>query len=340
MKAALWTKYGSPDGLIIKDVPCPTPKENEVLIKTYATTVTAGDCEIRRLELPFMLGPLLRIYFGLKRPKNIILGQEFSGKIVEVGHSVKRFKKGMRVFGTTGFKFGGYAEYMCLPENASDGAIAIMPDNMTFEQAAGVPVGAIEALHFLEKANIKRGETVLINGSGGSIGSFGIQIAKNLGATVIGVDTRDKFDLMTKAGAETVIDYQREDFTKNGQTYDVILDVVGKSIFSDCINCLNKNGRYLLANPKLLNMIRGKLLSTTRTKKVIFGAAEHTVERLDYLRKLIEDGKLSSFIDKKFTLDKIVEAHRYVETGKKKGNLIITIHAEADMHTNLELKEK
>jgi len=323
LKAIVWTKYGPPDGLQLKEVEKPTPKDNEVLVKVYATTVTAGDCEMRRLKFPILLRLTMRIYNGLRKPKKItILGQELAGEIESVGKDVKLFKKGDQVFAATDFGFGAYAEYICLPE---EGVVAIKPANMTYEEAAAVPVGGLNALHFLRKGNIQSGQKVLINGAGGSIGTIAVQLAKSFEAEVTGVDSTRKLDMLRSIGADQVIDYTQEDFTKSGETYDVIFDVVGKGSFSGCIRSLKKKGIYLLGNPGLSQMVRGRWTSMTSSKKVIGGTASYKTEDLIFLKELIEAGKIKSVIDRRYPLEQIAEAHRYVETGHKKGNVVITV---------------
>jgi NADPH:quinone reductase-like Zn-dependent oxidoreductase len=261
MKAIVWTKYGSPDVLQLKEVAKPTPKANEVLIRIYATTVTAGDCEARNLKIPLLFRLPMRMYVGLRKPKRItILGQELAGEIEEIGKDVKRFKAGDQVFGTTRLGFGAYAEYICLPEKSAMGVLATKPANLTYEEAAALPTGGLEALHFIRKGNTLasvRGEKVLIIGAGGSIGTFAVQLARYFGAKVTGVDSTRKLEMVRSIGANHVIDYTQEDFTKTGETYDVILDVPGKSSFSGSIRSLKQNGRYLLANPGLSHMLRG-----------------------------------------------------------------------------------
>lgn len=328
MKAIIWTKYGSPDVLQLKEVEKPTPRDNEVLIRICATTVTAGDCELRSLKLPILFRLPMRIYVGLRKPTRItILGMELSGEIVSVGKDVTRFRQGDQVFGTTGFGMGAYAEYLCLPEELKvmGGALAKKTDDMSYEEAAAVPVGGLEALHFLRKGNIQSGQKVLIIGAGGSIGTFAVQIAKSYGAEVTGVDSTEKLDMLRSIGADHVIDYAQEDFTKSGRTYDVIFDVVGKSSFSRSIRSLKQNGRYLLANPGLSQMVRGMWTSMISNKKVIFGAASHKTDDLIFLKELIESGMLKPVIDRCYSLEQISEAHRYVETGRKKGNVVITV---------------
>jgi NADPH:quinone reductase-like Zn-dependent oxidoreductase len=327
MKAIIWTKYGSPDVLQLKEIEKPVPKDNELLIRIYATTVTSGDCEQRSLKLPFWHRLPMRAYVGLRRPKRItILGMELAGEIEAVGREVKHFNEGDQVFAVTGFVgMGAYAEYICLPEEPEEGALAIKPANVIYEQAAAVPVGGLEALSYLRKGNVKSGQKVLINGAGGTIGPFAVQLAKNFGAEVTAVDSTEKLDMLLSIGADNVVDYTREDFTKRGKTYDFILDVVGKSSFSGSIRSLNQNGRYLIANPELSQMVRGLWTSMISSKKVIFGASNGKTEDLIFLKELIEAGKIKSVIDRRYPLEQIVEAHRYVETGRKQGNVVITV---------------
>ncbi len=328
MKAIVWTKYGSPDVLQMQEVEKPTPGDNELLIKIVAATVTAGDCEARALKFPLGLSFPMRLYVGFRKPKRItILGQELAGEIEAVGKDVTRFQVGNQVFAITGFSMGAYAEYICLPEQPQDrgGTVALKPVNMSYEEAAAVPVGGFEALHFLRKGNVQRGEKVLINGAGGSIGTFGVQLAKYLGAEVTAVDSTEKLDMLQSIGADHVIDYTQEDFTQNGESYDVIFDVVGKSPFSGSIKSLQENGRYLIGNPRLSKMIRGAWASMRSSKKVIFEAADHKAEDLIFLKELIEAGKIKTVIDRRYPLTQIANAHRYVETGQKAGNVIITM---------------
>ena len=325
MRAIVWTKYGPPDVLQLKEVAKPTPKDKEVLIRIYATTVTAADCELRSLNIPIALTLPVRIYLGLRRPRISILGQELAGEIEAVGKDVTRFRKGDQVFAWTGFRLGAYAEYTCLPEG---GFVAIKPSNMTYEEAAALPVGGLEAAHFLRKGNIQSGQKVLINGAGGSIGTFAIQIAKHFGADVTGVDSTEKLDMLRSIGADQVIDYTQEDFTRSGETYDVIFDVVGKSSFSRSVKSLKPNGRYLLGNPGLSQQVRARWTSMPSSKKVISWAARaasESTEDLDFLKDLIEAGKLKSVIDRRYPLEQVAEAHRYVEKGHKKGNVVITV---------------
>jgi NADPH:quinone reductase-like Zn-dependent oxidoreductase len=326
MKAIVWTKYGPPDVLQLQEVTKPIPKDNEVLIKIHAATVTAGDCEVRRLQFPLLLRFMMRLFVGLRRPTRItILGQELAGEIDALGKDVESFKEGDQVFASTGFSFGAYAEYVCLPEKA---VMAIKPTNMTYEEAASLPLGGLESLHFLRKGNIRSGTKVLINGAGGSIGTYGVQLAKSLGGVVTGVDSTGKMDMLLSIGADHVIDYTKEDFTKNGKTYDVIFDVVGKSPVSGTLRSLKDGGYYLIANPKMSHKLRRLSSSRKSGKRVI---TDHTVQRTEdllYLKGLVEEGKLRSAIDKSYPLEQVPEAHKYVETGQKKGNVVITVEHE------------
>ena len=324
MKAIVWTKYGSPDGLVLKEVEKPTPKDNEVLIKIQATTVTTGDCEMRSLKFPYWIRLPMRAYTGLRKPKRItILGSYLAGEIEAVGKDVKRLKVGDQVFGTAGISFGTYAEYVCIPE---DGALTIKPANMTYEEAAAAPLGGLEALHFLRHGAVQPGDTVLINGAGGSIGTFGIQLAKYFGAEVTAVDSTDKLEMLGAIGADHVIDYTQEDFTRNSKHYDVIFDVVGKSPYSRSVKSLKPNGRYLIANPTgLIQFVRGKWTSWRSSKRVIFAMTNPQSADLVFLRELIEAGKIKTVIDRRYPLPQTPEAHQYVETGQKMGNVIITI---------------
>ncbi len=328
MKAIVCTKWGSPDVLQFKEVAKPIPKDNEVLIKTYAATVTAGDCELRSLKFPLGLKILARLGFGFRGPRKKILGQELAGEIVSVGKDVRLFKKGDQVFAHAGFRMGGYAEYACLPEK---GLIATKPTNMTYEEAATVPLGGLESLHHLRRGNIQKGQKVLINGAGGSIGTYGVQLAKYFGAEVTAVDSAKKLDMLRSISADHVIDYTKEDFTKNGQTYNVIFDVVGKGPFTGHISSLKDQGILLTANSMKSRIVREPGKSKTNSKKIIGGNVEYKPEDLVYLKGLIEAGKIRSVIDKRYPLEQIAEAHRYVEKGHKKGNVVITVEHNKKM---------
>jgi NADPH:quinone reductase-like Zn-dependent oxidoreductase len=326
MKAIVYTEYGSPDVLKLKEIEKPTPRDNEMLVKIFATTVTAGDCEARNLKIPILIRLPMRMYVGLRKPKRItILGQELAGEIEVIGKDVKRFKAGDQVFGTTGLGFGAYAEYICLPEKSAMGVLATKGTSMTYEEAAAVPTGGLEALHFIGKANIQRGEKVLILGAGGSIGTYAVQLAKHYGAEVTGVCSTTNLDLVKSLGADRVIDYTKEDFTRNGQTYDVILDTIGKSSFSGSLRSLKENGTYLNANPGIFGGIRMQWMSKRSNKRVIPWTAGYTAGNLLALKELIEAGTLKPVIDRRYPLEQIAEAHRYVDSGHKKGNVVITV---------------
>ncbi|HLC10861.1 MAG TPA: NAD(P)-dependent alcohol dehydrogenase, partial [Candidatus Bathyarchaeia archaeon] len=304
----------------------PTPKDNEVLVRVHAATVTKGDCELRSLNLPLTWQLFVRIGFGFRAPRKKVLGQELAGEIESVGRDVKLFKKGDQVFAFTGLRLGAYAEYNCLPEK---GLVAIKPANMTFEEAAAVPVGGLHALNCLRKGNIQSGQKVLVIGAGGTVGTPAVQLAKSFGAEVTGVDSTGKLEMLRSIGADKVVDYTQEDFTKNGESYDVIFDVVGKSSFSSCIRSLKERGFYLLGNPGLSQQVRGLWASMTSSKKVIGGTVSYKTEDLVFLRELIEAGKIRSVIDRRYTLEQIVEAHRYVDTGQKTGSVVITVDHDA-----------
>ena len=328
MKAIIWTKYGSPDGLELREIPKPVPEENEILIKVRATTITAGDTEMRRLKLPLSLGLPFRLYVGIRKPDRIkILGQELAGEVVDIGKNVTEYKVGDRVFGVTGFGFGAHAEYICLPENPNEmqGGLALMPKNMRYAQAAAVPTAGFEALHFLQDAKIETGQKVLVFGAGGSIGTFSVQIAKHFGAEVTAVDHTKKLAMLKEIGADHVIDYTQTDFTKNGQRYDVIIDVVGKPKVMRRTRSLTPNGRYYLANPGLSHIFGGWWLSLTGGKKLIIQSAAQKREDLLKLRDLVEAGKLKTVIGRSFPLKETAEAHRYAESGEKLGNIIIIV---------------
>ncbi len=322
MKAIVCTRYGPPEVLQLREVEKPIPKDNEVLIRIHAATVTKGDCELRSFNLPLLWKLILRIGFGIRAPRKKILGQELAGEIESVGNTVTMFKKGDQVFANTGLHLGAYAEYDCLPEK---GLIATKPANMTYEEAAAVPVGGLHALQYLKKANIQTGQKLLVIGAGGSIGTVAVQLAKYYGAEVTGVDSSGKLDMLRSIGADHAIDYTREDFTKNGEKYDVIFDTVGKSSYLGSMRSLKEKGIYLLGNPGLSQMIRAPLTSRRSSKRVVGRMEPYRAEDLIFLKELIEDGKIRSVIDRRYPLEETVEAHRYVDTGQKTGNVVITV---------------
>lgn len=296
MKAVLYERYGTPDVLEMKVIDKPVQKENEVLIKIHATTVTAGDWRMRKAD-PF----LARIFNGFFKPKRVkILGFELAGVIDEVGRNVTRFKKGDHVFASCGYKFGAYAEYTCLPEND---LIAIKPSNMSFEESATVPIGGLTALRFLKQSHIKEGEHVMIYGASGSVGTFAVQIAKAYNAKVTAVCSTANVKLMEQLGADEIIDYTKSDFTKTAKQFDVVFDAVGKAAKSDCKRLLLPGGRYMS----------------------VTGSPRSNPDDLIVLKKLIEDGKLITVIDRRYTLEQIREAHVYVESFRKKGNVVVSI---------------
>jgi NADPH:quinone reductase-like Zn-dependent oxidoreductase len=326
MRAIIWTKYGPPEVLQLEELTKPVPKDNEVLVRVIATTVAAGDTEVRSLTLPFLYRLPLRLYAGFLAPKRIrVLGQELAGDVVEVGKGVRGFKVGDAVFGTSGFSFGSYAEYVALP---ADEGLAKKSASLSYEEAAALPLGGLEALHFLRKANIQPGQSVLIYGAGGSIGTFAVQLAKHYGAKVSAVDKREKFEMLRAIGAEQVMDYRDEDFRLSAKSYDVIFDVVGKASFTAAVRALKPKGVFLRSNAGISDMLRGALLSMSSAKRVVMGSADHSVDDLTYLAGLLAEGKIKALIDRSYALEEMVEAHHYAESGDKQGNVVIEISRE------------
>jgi NADPH:quinone reductase-like Zn-dependent oxidoreductase len=321
MKVIVYEKYGSPDVLQLKEVEKPTPKDNEVLIRVHATTVTKYDCWARSSTAPTGFGLLSRISSGIRKPKQPILGTELAGEIESVGRDVTLFKKGDQVFAFL-MNLGAYAEYVCMPE---DGFVALKPTNMTYDEAAAVPQGALTALYFLRKGNIQKGQEVLIFGASGGIGTYAVQLAKYFGAEVTGVCSTPKLELVKSLGADKVIDYTKEDFTKNAQTYDIIFDTVGKTSISRSIRSLKENGFYLFATFGMPMLVQVFWLFRKSSKKAIIGVLEERPEDLIFLKGLVEAGKIIAVIDSSYPLEQTAEAHKYVETGHKKGNVIITV---------------
>lgn len=324
MKAILHTAYGPADELQLKEVEKPVPKAGEVLIKIHATTVTTSDCNIRNLTfVPKIFWLPTRMQFGFKKPKITILGFDLAGEIEAIGKGVTGFRVGDRVFGTTEPAYGAHTEYICLPE---DGVITNKPANLTYEEAATIPVIANTALHFIrDLGKVQAGQRVLINGASGGVGTFAVQLAKHFGAEVTGVCSSTNLEMVKSLGADKVMDYTREDFTKNNEVYDVIFDAAGKSSFSRCKNSLSKEGIYLDTLPKLSTLLFMFWTSYFGSKKTIMEGAPAKLDNLLTLKELIEAGKLITVIDRRYPLEQIVDAYKYVEKGHKKGNVVITV---------------
>ncbi len=327
MRAIICSRYGPPEVLQLTAVVKPIPADNEVLVKVHAATVMAGDCELRGLKVSLPWQLLLRIGFGFTRPRRRILGQDVAGEVESVGKDVRKFKKGDKVYGNTLLHLGAYAEYDSLPEN---GMIATKPANVSYEEAAAAPAAGLYVLPLFRKAEVRSGQMVLIIGAGGTMGTFAVQLAKLSGAIVTAVDSTSKLDMLKSIGADHVVDYTKEDFTKREERYDVIIDLVGKSSISGCMNSLKENGIILLGNPGLSQLIRGRLARKEKGKKVKVGRATYAVEDLRVMRELLEVGKIRSVIDRRYPLEQTAEAHRYVDTGRKAGNVVITVFNDAD----------
>jgi NADPH:quinone reductase-like Zn-dependent oxidoreductase len=325
MRAVVCTRYGPPDVLELRDVRKPVPKDNEVLVRIRATTVGAADCELRRFDFAPWIWLPMRLGSGIRRPRHRVLGHELAGDIESTGKDVRSFKAGDRVFAVTTVFLGSYAEYICLRENPKDGAIAAMPANLSYEEAAAVPYGGGHAAEFLRKANVRNGQRVLVNGAGGSFGTFAVQLAKVLGAHVTAVDSAPKLEMLCAIGADRVIDYTREDFTNSPETYDVIFDVVRNTPSGRMVRSLTENGCLLMANPGSLQLVRALWASRGSGKRVVFMASSGTSEDLARLRDSVEAGKLHPVIDRRFPLEQMADAHRYAETGQKLGNIVVTV---------------
>lgn len=328
MKAIVYTSYGSPDVLHVKEVEAPTPSSDEVLIRVRAAEATKSDCELRSFHFPVQWFWLpLRLAFGIRKPRNQVLGGYFAGVVEAVGDEVTRFQAGDAVFGTTGIRMGAYGEYLSLP---ASGTLVAKPNNMSFEEAAAVPLGGLNALHYLRRANIQSGEKVLVNGAGGSIGCFGVQIAKVMGAEVTAVDSAIKEEMLRRIGADHFVDYAKEDFTRSGQTYDVIFDMVARSSYSGCVGALRPNGRYLMANPRVSDMLRSVVSSWFTDKTVLFAFAGEKEEELLTLKRMIESGEIRSTVDKVFSPEQAPEAHRRVEAELRLGSVVISQDSALD----------
>lgn len=323
MKAIVYERYGPPEVLQLKEVEKPTPKDNEVLIKTHATTVTSADWRVRSLNVPAGFGLIIRLVLGVSRPKQPILGTELAGVVESVGKDVRRFKVGDPVFAFSDFAMGCYAEYKCMPE---DGAMALKPANLTYDEAAALSFGGITALDFFRRGKLQNGEKVLVNGASGGVGTAAVQLARHFGADVTGVCSTANVELVTSLGASDVIDYTQEDFTQNGEAYDVIVDTVGTAPFSRSKASLKERGRLLMVLAGLPDMLQAPLVSMTSSKKAIAGpVAGARAEDLRFLAGLAESGEFKPVIDRRYPFEQIAEAHSYVDTGRKKGNVIITL---------------
>jgi NADPH:quinone reductase-like Zn-dependent oxidoreductase len=324
MKAIVHTKYGPPDELQLKEVEKPVPGDHEVLIRIHATTVTTTDCNARNFTfVPESFRFFARMMFGFKKPKINILGIDLAGEIEAVGRNVKRFKKGDRVFGSPGTNFGAHAEYICLSE---EGTLVIKPANMTYEEAAAISLAGNTALFFIrDLAKIQTGQKILIHGASGAIGTYAVQLAKYYGADVTGVCSAANAEMVRSLGADKVIDYTREDFTKSDEKYDFIFDVVGKTTFSQCKNLLKPKGIYLENMLELKDILKMIWTYIIGGKKMMGGVSKERVENLNFFIALIDSGKLKPVIDRCFPLEETAEAFRYVEKGHKKGNVVITV---------------
>ena len=327
MRAAIYSRYGAPEVLSLGEVKKPEPGDDELLIETRAAEVTKADCEMRRFRFAVKWFWLpLRFALGLFKPKRPILGGYFSGVVVAVGKDVTRFQPGDAIFGATQLRFGAHAEFLCLPEHYT---LEKKPDNISFDQAAAVPLGGLNAFHFMRKARLQPGESILINGAGGSIGSFAVQIAKRLGAEVTAVDHGAKADLLRDIGADQVIDYTREDFTRMDRTYDVIFDMVVSSSYSDCISRLKPGGRYLLGNPRISDMLRSMVTPRISDRQVYFEFAGENQEELRELARMLEAGEIRPVVDRVYPLEQIADAHQRVETEARLGIVVVSMAAQA-----------
>lgn len=320
MKAAVYTRYGPPEVVQIKEVEKPTPKDNEVLVKVHATSLNRTDCGFRKPDYPF----IIKLTNGFSKPKRVTLGSEFAGEIEAIGKNIKLFKKGDKVFGLTGDKFGAHAEYLCIPEEDS---IALKPSNMNFEEAAAVCDGLMLAFSYIKKINLQKGQKILINGASGSIGSAAVQLAKYYEAEVTAVCNTRNSELVKSLGAGQVIDYTKDNFIQHDQTYDFIFDAVGKSSFFKCKNLLKKGGIYFSADLGFMaqNPFLALVTKTIGSKKVIFPLPKAGKEDISFFKELIETGKYKAIIDRQYPFEQIVEAYRYVELGQKSGNVVITV---------------
>ncbi|MCY6382006.1 NAD(P)-dependent alcohol dehydrogenase [Hoeflea prorocentri] len=323
MKAIIYEEYGPPEVLQLRNVEAPKPADDDVLIRVRAAEATKADCELRgfRFSVKWFWLPL-RIALGITKPRRAILGGYFAGEVAAVGTNVAQFSVGDKLFGTAGLHMGAYGEYVVLPATL---AMAEKPRNMTFAQAAAVPLGGLNALHFMRLARLTAGEKILINGAGGSIGAHAVQIARSMGAEVTAVDKAAKEPMLRRLGVDNFVDYQREDFAQAGPQYDVVFDMVPTSSYRACISVLSPGGRYLCGNPRLSVMLRALLTNRFTDKSASFAFAKETREELEALRKMIEDGKIISIVDRELPMDQASKAHRLVETEERCGAIVLLI---------------
>lgn len=322
MKAFVYRRYGGPDVVELAELPRPVPRANEVLVKILATTVTSGDWRVRTLHVPTGLGLVARLAIGFTRPRQPIMGSEMAGTIESVGKDVTRFRVGDEVFGFPGGAMGCHAQYRTMPE---DGRIARKPANLSFEEAASLPFGASTSLHYLRKAKIKAGDAVLVIGASGGVGSAMVQLAKHFGAQVTGVTSTNNLALVASLGADRVIDYTREDFTVRGETYDIVVDTVGKTPVARCRPVLREKGRLLAVAAGMPEMLASVWAPLTGSQRVIAGPAEERVGDIPEIAALAEAGALKPVIDRRYTFRQMREAHAYVETGRKRGSVVVSV---------------
>jgi NADPH:quinone reductase-like Zn-dependent oxidoreductase len=326
MSAVCFSRYGPPGVLELRTLDTPVPRDGEVLIRIHAATVTPGDCEIRGFKLAWWVWVPLRLYMGILRPRRPVLGMEFSGVVAAVGANVTRWRVGDAVLGGTGPRFGTYAEYRSQPA----GALALKPDGVSHAEAATIGACGSNALHYVRQGRIKSGDKVLINGAAGCFGTYAVQLAKHFGAEVTGVDSTDKLGLLRELGADHVIDFTRDDFTATGERYDVILEIAGKASYSGCLRSLRGGGRLVLANPRFSQMLRAPFTSLLTGKRVSFAFSDDRAEDLEYLAGQIAQGTLKVVIDRRYPLGGVAEAHRYVESGSKVGQVVIELQPEPE----------
>lgn len=329
MKAVVWERYGDSRGLKFKEVDKPVAKIDEVLIKIQATTVSTGDTEMRGLKFSLLLKTMIRLYMGILKPRNKILGQELVGRIETVGEQVKTYKVGDQVVATTGFKFGGYAEYICLKPSSDMVTMTLKPEFLSVYEAAALPVAGMEVYHYLELANLKKGDHILINGAAGSFGTFATQLAKFYGAEVTGVDTVEKFEVLNLTGADHCIDYRGDSFYNNKEQYDVIFDIVGKTQFKKSLKCLKADGRYIFATPRFKYKLQHRLIKPSN-KRVIFELSKPNNIMLNIAVQLVKEVPIKIYVDRVMSLEEVPKAHDFIEKGLKKGNLVIHVSDDSE----------